>query len=125
MHSKFLMFAILISAMAIAAEKPKSTGLPPAPKTWDELVDHFLKENYFHFHPTFGTSAGLHEYDSKLENASLKSINAEIASLRAFRSRFEDWDPNKLNSEQRGDRELLLNYANSTLLTLENIRPWE
>ncbi|HZS27951.1 MAG TPA: DUF885 domain-containing protein, partial [Candidatus Angelobacter sp.] len=79
----------------------------------------------FKFGPTGGTAAGFHQYDTLLEDYSRASYEKEILSLKDFRSRFEDFDPQRLNEEQQGDRQVALGYVDSTLLNLETLRLWE
>jgi uncharacterized protein (DUF885 family) len=97
----------------------------PGARTWDALVDEYFDEGYFKFNPTQGTSAGLHQYDSQLENYSRPTINQQIATLHSFEKRFSAFDAKSLNETQIADRELVIASIRGTLLTLETIRPWE
>ena len=40
------------------------------------LADQYFEQSTFAYNPTFGTMAGLHQYDSKLENYSQATIDA-------------------------------------------------
>lgn len=119
---RFLLVAatLMCAGLLAAQNSPASSS-----GDWDKMVDRFLSENYFHFHPTQGTVAGLHQYDTKLEDSSRSGIDSETASLKQFRGQIEQFPAAQLNAEQKGDREVLLGYINGTLLELEDIRPWE
>jgi uncharacterized protein (DUF885 family) len=94
-------------------------------QTFNFLADQFFSDVYFHFAPTAGTSAGLHQYDTQLEDYSAANIQKQIAALHNFEKKVEAIDPSALDASVAGDREILLNNIRSQLLTLEIIRPWE
>ncbi|HEX3966439.1 MAG TPA: DUF885 domain-containing protein [Edaphobacter sp.] len=94
-------------------------------QTFNFLAGQYFSDVYFHFAPTAGTSAGLHQYDTQLEDYSAANIQKEIAALHSFEKRVEAVDPSALDASVAGDREILLNNIRSQLLTLEVIRPWE
>jgi uncharacterized protein (DUF885 family) len=114
--------AIIIFAPAATAQHVSADG---APQTFSYLADQYFADVYFHFNPTAGTSAGLHQYDTQLEDYSAANYQKEIASLHAYEKKVEAIDPSALDASVAGDRDILLNNIRSTLLTLEVIRPWE
>src|SRR2546425_1102957 len=75
-----------------------------------DVTDHFFDAE-FKFHPTQATSAGFHEYDSKLEDYTRPNIEAEIASLKGFLPQIKD--------------ELVLSHIRANLLDLETRRTWK
>jgi len=96
-----------------------------APGAWDRLVDQFFDDNYFPFHPTFGTHAGFHRYDTQLEDYSRAGVEAEVKSLQQVRGKIGGFHGGDLSAEQQSDRELLLHRIDGQLLELEQIREWE
>ena len=94
-------------------------------QTFNFIADQYFSDVYFHFAPTAGTAAGLHQYDTQLEDYSAVSIQKEIAALHTYEKKVEVIDPSALDASVAGDREILLNNIRSQLLTLEVIRPWE
>ncbi len=96
-----------------------------APQTFNFLADQYFSEVYFHYAPTAGTSAGLHQYDTQLEDYSAASVQRQVAALKSSEAKIAAIDPAALDASVAGDREMLLNSIRSTLLTLEVIRPWE
>ena len=94
-------------------------------QTFNFLADQYFSDVYFQFAPTVGTSAGLHQYDTQLEDYSAANIQKEIAALHAYEKKVEAIDPSALDASVAADRLILLNNIRSQLLTLEIIRPWE
>jgi uncharacterized protein (DUF885 family) len=113
--------SILMPA-SLTAQRPSADG---APQTFQFVSDQYFTDVYFHFSPTAGTGAGLHQYDTQLEDYSAAGIQKEIASLHDFEKKVEAIDPTALDASVAGDREILLNNIRSQLLTMEVIRPWE
>lgn len=111
------------SFMPVAPAQHLSTD--GAFQTFNYLSDQFFSDVYFHFAPTAGTSAGLHQYDTQLEDYSAAGVQREIATLHEYEKKVEAIDPTALDAPVAADREILLNNIRSTLLTLEVIRPWE
>src|SRR5580698_7967360 len=94
---------------------------------FEQATDEYFDQVYFHYGPSNGTMAGLHQYDGQLENYSRKEIDAEIAVLKKFEKRIEAIQPDESTDSflPRSDREMVLANIRSELLTLETIRPWE
>jgi len=96
-----------------------------AAQTFSYLSDQYFSDVYFRFSPTAGTSAGLHQYDTQLENYSAAGVQKQIAALHDFEKKVEAIDPTALDAPVAANRDILLNNIKSQLLTLEVIRPWE
>ncbi len=94
-------------------------------QTFDDLSEQFFSDIYFKSSPTAGTSAGLHQYDTQLEDYSAAGVEREVAALHQFEKKVDAIDPAALDAPVAADREILLNNIKSELLTLEEIRPWE
>ncbi|HTS63886.1 MAG TPA: DUF885 domain-containing protein [Candidatus Acidoferrales bacterium] len=90
-----------------------------------KLADRFFDECYFHYDPVAGTQAGFHQYDALLPSGSRTEIDAEIASLKKFAGEIESYGASGLSPAAAADRELVISQIRGTLLTLEEIRPWE
>ncbi len=90
-----------------------------------DLADQYFEQATFTYNPTFGTSAGLHQYDSKLENYSRATIDAQIATLHGFEKNFRALPAFQMDQSTQADREMVLDDIRSKLLTLQVIKPWE
>ncbi|NYF78291.1 DUF885 domain-containing protein [Granulicella arctica] len=109
-------------AAPASAQRVSADG---APQTFNFLTDQYFTDVYFHFSPTSGTAAGLHQYDTQLEDYSAASVQKQIAALHSYEKKIEAIEPSALDASVAADRDILLNSIKSNLLTLEVIRPWE
>lgn len=89
------------------------------------LTDEYFSNAVFKFEPTAGTAAGLHQYDSQLEDYSRAGVERQVAALREFEKKFDAVDGSKLDESTEGDLEMVRNNIRGTLLELETIRGWE
>ena len=92
---------------------------------WMHLVDAYFDTVYLAFNPTDGTSAGLHQYDGKLEDYSRAGVDREAAALHTYEKKVTAFPAANLNEWDEGDREFLLGTIRSQLLSLETIRLWQ
>lgn len=122
-----LLFAATCAAGWAASSTPTDTGAATttADAAFQKLADKFFDQYYFPTNPTIATSTGLHSYDDQLEDYSRAAIDRQIAALKQWDTHVGAVDAAKLDETTRGDRQLVLNYIHSTLLTLQTIRPWE
>ena len=114
---KYLTVIALLVSNAFAA--PKVT-----PAEFDNLVDRYF-DDFFHYNPTQGTSAGFHQYDTQLDDYALATIATRIRSLQRFLAEFERFPAASLTPEAAADRDLVIHNIRSQLLELESIRTWE
>ena len=115
-------FLIGSGAHRLLAQNLSADG---AMQTFNFLADHFFSEVYFKYGPTNGTAAGLHQYDTQLEDYSAASVQAEVAALHTYEKKVAAIDASALDGPVAGDRNILLANIRSELLTLEVIKPWE
>ncbi len=112
-----ILFIFVITAPGIAAS---STNM-----AFNQLADEFFDSYLFPYNPPIATQLGVHTYDDRLKDYSKAGINKNIQLLKQFEMRVKAINPLLLDEQQQGDRELILNYCHSELLTMETIRPWE
>jgi uncharacterized protein (DUF885 family) len=120
-----LSLLLLFTTLARAQNKTATAKSSSAPTDFATLADRYFDEAYFKFNPTAGTSAGFHQYDNQLEDYSRASIQRQIAVLKKFKAEFSSISQIKPGEEQWVDLNLILDNINSSLLTLEQLRPWE
>jgi uncharacterized protein (DUF885 family) len=119
---------LLVASMAIlplfsaSAQRVSADG---ALQTFNVFSEQYFTEVYFKFSPTAGTSAGLHQYDSQLEDYSAAGVQRQVAALHEWEKKIASIDPSELDAEPAADREILLNSIRATLLQLEVVRGWE
>jgi len=110
---------LFFMAAGFLSASPKATQAD-----FDKLIDQYF-DDFFHYNPTQGTAAGFHQYDPQLEDYSLAAIAAEIRSLKAFLTKFEQFSTAGFMADAAADRDLLIRNIESQLLSLETIRMWE
>jgi uncharacterized protein (DUF885 family) len=122
---RILIPALLLASLAAAPVGAQHLSADGAPQTFNFLTDQFFSDVYFHFSPTAGTSAGLHQYDTQLEDYSAAAVQEQVAALRGYEKKIAAIDPSALDAPVAADRDILLANIRSELLSLETIRSWE
>jgi uncharacterized protein (DUF885 family) len=118
--------AALLGALMLTPSAPaQRLASDGAAQTFSFVSDQFFTDVYFHFSPTVGTQAGLHQYNTQLEDYSAASVEKQIAALRAYEKKLLAIDPSALDASVAADYQILLNSIRSQLLSLEVIRNWE
>jgi uncharacterized protein (DUF885 family) len=103
--------------MKVLALLAAGAMLASAQSPFNQLVDQYFNE-HFEFAPSEATSDGFHQYDSKLEDYSERSIRAEVAMDRKYLAKFE-------SIPRSDDRDLMLSRIRAELLATDDIRSWE
>jgi uncharacterized protein (DUF885 family) len=117
-----LLMIPLATAPSTLAQHPSADG---AGQTFNTLSEQYFDQVYFKFAPTAGTSAGLHQYDTQLEDYSAAGVQKQIAALHEWEKKIDAIDASALDAEPAADRDILLNSIRGQLLQLEVIRGWE
>jgi uncharacterized protein (DUF885 family) len=107
---------------AVSAQRIAADG---AAQTFNFVSDQYFSDVLFHFSPTSGTQAGLHQYDTQLENYSAENVQKQVAALHIYEKKVEEIPADALDASVAADRQILLNSIRSQLLSLETIRNWE
>ena len=125
MRFRTLAAIVLAIVSTTACSNAQHLSADGAPQTFQFLTEQYFHDVYFKFSPTAGTSAGLHEYDTQLEDYSAAEVQKNIAALHDFEKKFMAIDPKALDAEPAADYQILLNSIHANLLQLEVIRGWE
>ena len=125
MHLRSFATALIAAITLTACLNAQHLSADGAPQTFNYLADQYFHDVYFKFSPTAGTSAGLHEYDTQLEDYSAAGVEKNIAALHDYEKKLMAIDPAALDAEPAADYQILLNSIRATLLQLEVIRGWE
>ncbi len=122
---RVLALPLLAALIASSSARAQNLAADGGNQTFDYLSSQYFETILFKFAPTEGTSAGLHQYDSQLEDYSAAGTQREIAALREFEKKLEAIDPTALDAEPAADYQILLNNVRGQLLQLEVVRGWE
>ena len=117
-----LALMLSIGTSSPLAQHPSADG---AGQTFNTLSEQYFQQVYFKYAPTAGTSAGLHQYDTQLEDYSAAGMQKQIAALHEWEKKIAAIDASALDAEPAADRDILLNSIRAQLLQLEVIRGWE
>ncbi|HEV2577958.1 MAG TPA: DUF885 domain-containing protein [Acidobacteriaceae bacterium] len=121
-HFTIASLALSLFAAPMFAQHPSADG---AGQTFNTLSEQYFEQVYFKYAPTAGTTAGLHQYDTQLEDYSAAGIQKEIAALHEWERKIAAIDGSALDAEPAADRDILLGSIRGQLLQLEVIRGWE
>ncbi|MBI3462079.1 MAG: DUF885 family protein, partial [Planctomycetes bacterium] len=116
----FGLFLCLLAAVA----RPQPASPQKDQADFNRLVDEFFDDHFRHS-PTAATAAGVHDFDNQLEDYSQAEVEARIVGFKRFAALFDRIDPNRLERDTAGDRELVMSHIRAKLLELEVTRPWE
>jgi uncharacterized protein (DUF885 family) len=117
--------SVLGSFLMISSAPAQHVAADGANQTFSFLSNQYFEQVYFRFSPTAGTGAGLHQYDTQLEDYSAAGVQREAAALHDFEKKFSTIDPKALDAEPAADYAILLNSVRANLLQLEVVRNWE
>jgi uncharacterized protein (DUF885 family) len=109
-------FVILLSLVLVAPMAAK-------PRTFAQLVDAYF-DDYFKANPSQATNAGLHKYDSRLEDFSLAAHQKNRRLLLEYLAAFQAINPRTLSQLDRDDREIMIATIHSALLEEDRVQMW-
>jgi uncharacterized protein (DUF885 family) len=116
----------LAGVLMLASPSPaQHLSADGAGQTFGYLTDQYFDQVYFKYSPTAGTSAGLHQYDTQLEDYSAAGMERESAALKMFEKKLMEIDPSALDAAPAADYAILLNNVRGQILQLETVRGWE
>jgi uncharacterized protein (DUF885 family) len=120
---------VLVGVAIMAALSSMSFQTPPQRSSavsggFARFVDDYFASR-FASRPTEGTSAGFHEYDTKMPDLSREAIEKRITGLHAELSRLQAFDAKSLSFDDAIDAAVIEGRIRSALLDLETLRTWE
>jgi uncharacterized protein (DUF885 family) len=91
--------------------------------TYNAIVQDYFNAQW-QAHPTSATAAGVHTYDSDLDDASAAAKTKEIARLKDTEARLRAIDGMQLSPMDRDDRDVLMGEIDGQLLEDETVQLW-
>ena len=119
----FFLLVLGLSLDPLSARAEVAPASEPA-KGFSKFVDDYFDAR-FDFSPTEGTSAGLHQYDTRMPDRSRARIERRIAELKVELDRLIAFDRAALSFDDGIDAAALEGAIRSELLTLDVLRNWE
>ena len=115
--------AVLLILLTLSAVLPSTGRAQSSQSDFDKLVDEYF-DVFFQYHPTQGTAAGFHQYDTKLEDYSLASLDAESAANEKLQAKLNGFDKSKLSEESAADLQILQDTIRARALEFQDIQMW-
>lgn len=120
---------LLALSCAPAPSTVPASGTAPGSATaagdsFAKFVDDYF-DSRFDYLPSQGTDAGLHQYDTRLEDRSRARIEARITEMKSLLARLEKFDRSKLSPDEAVDADALEGEIRGFLLDQETLRGWE
>jgi len=125
----FFALITMVNAQAPAKTSSKKAARAKTAKVSSEAAlnsafQEFM-DSFFAFEPSLGTRAGLHQYDSQMENVSRQAVERQIVAYRGLVKKFESLPTAGLSEMAAGDRGMMIARAKAALFELEETRWWE
>jgi uncharacterized protein (DUF885 family) len=101
---------------------------PPQSKTASPEFATFVDEYFdamFQFSPTQATTAGLHQYDQRLEDLSTAAVSERVLQLKNFGQRLAALQAKPLAGDDAIDAQLIEGQMRAELLELEVLQGWK
>src|SRR5262245_5930431 len=87
------------------------------------FVDDYFNA-FFDWSPSSGTAAGLHQYDSKIEDLSAAAISHRVDRLKQLQAQLARCRQSSLSFDETIDAEILDGQIKGELLDLETLQTW-
>jgi uncharacterized protein (DUF885 family) len=84
------------------------------------VAEHFI-QGYLAWRPHVATYLGIHDYDGKITDYRLESINHELARLKQFKDQVEKISADSLSQNAAMDRDILLSGINQEIFNIETM----
>jgi len=114
-----VLIGIITSGCSTQPQPASDTMASPFSKFVDQYFDAL-----FDWAPSYGTSVGLHQYDSKLEDLSAAAVQARVAKLNELGSELARLRQTSLTADESIDAEILDGQIKAELLELEQVQSW-
>src|SRR4030095_731788 len=92
--------------------------------TFSKLADEYIS-GYLKWRPQNGVGLGLHEYDGKLRDYSMSSVNGELERLKKYQKEIMSLDTSALSPKVYLDYRTLLNSINGDIFNFEVVKSYK
>ena len=126
MMRRCLLLCLTMAVCCISLAEPGIASRAPAldaKSPFGDLVEAYF-DAYFAWKPSEGTAAGLHQYDSQLEDRAAAAITKRIAAVKTLQAQLQLIRQNKLGFDEDIDAQVLDGLMRAELLDLETLRNW-
>ena len=110
--------ALALGACQVSNSPDNNAGAASASGDWPAFVNGFIEAG-FRANPGFAVGQGRHEFDGQIADLSQAGIDAELARLKKAISDAQGFTDDKLNEEQRFERDYLVAVAKGQLFWID------
>lgn len=82
-------------------------------------------DSLFAYNPSYGTAAGFHQYDSRIEDRSGQNVTRRIATLKSFQQKVDSLGAGQLTADDSIDAAMLSGAIRSEIQELEQLQTWK
>lgn len=121
--------ALVFSIAAIAACNESGTGsatdaTAAVSTPFGRFADVYF-DSLFASQPSYGTSAGFHQYDDKVEDLSAAAVGRRIVTLHGFQSQLDSLKAGAMTPDDSIDAAMIDGAIKSELQQLEELQVWK
>lgn len=116
---KKIILLLFVSTFAFISCNKTDKNAASGDVAFEKLSEEFI-DGYLAWRPQSGVSLGYHQYDGKIADYSKASIDAEIARLKDFDTKFSEIDSASLSTKKYYDWKMLHSNIKRELLNFEN-----
>ncbi len=121
--------AVILAIGTLAACDQTGTGsatdaTAAAATPFSKFADVYF-DSLFASQPSYGTSAGFHQYDDKVEDLSAAAIGRRIVTLHGFQSQLDSLRTGAMTADDSIDASMIDGAIKSELQQLEELQVWK
>jgi uncharacterized protein (DUF885 family) len=117
---KKIILLLFVSTFAFISCNKTDKNAASGDVAFEKLSEEFI-DGYLAWRPQSGVSLGYHQYDGKIADYSKVSIDAEIARLKDFDTKFSEIDSASLSTKKYYDWKMLRSNIKRELFSFENL----
>jgi uncharacterized protein (DUF885 family) len=120
-------FVVLLAGCDQGSDR---TGAPPSDTTatartpFGAFADVYF-DSLFAYNPSYGTAAGFHQYDARIEDRSEQNVTRRIATLKSFQQKIDSLGAGQLTADDSIDAAMLSGAIRSEIQDLELLQTWK
>src|SRR5687767_15165191 len=112
------MRVLAVAVLLLTACQPQPQQTQPEGSAMPAFVEDYFNA-FFEWTPTYATSLGFHQYDSKLEDHSAAAHSKRIQKLKDLKAQIDAIPRSSMTADEQIDADILQGQINAELLDTE------
>jgi uncharacterized protein (DUF885 family) len=120
-------FVVLLAGCEQRSDRagaPASDTTATARTPFGAFADIYF-DSLFAYNPSYGTAAGFHQYDSRIEDRSEQSVARRVATLKSFQQKVDSFSAGQLAPDDSIDAAMMSGAIRSEIQDLELLQTWK